>query len=252
MQRYRQALIFFLIITAFLGCRQKSREGEFVDMNSFSALKDIQGKEVIIQIIQGDQWMSSHKKGVWKVKEAPQFAVWSEDVNGIYLDTIYVTHAFAKQVWKNAPEQKEEETFRKEALPYWLHKRSDAGFSPPTRLMPMTDTVTAATPKKNMVIYAKAPDYLDEIWIMLEINLAHDGNSTYPENAGEGDPNYTGVSGQPALVYGARIDMKKTDTYEMKLLGHSSPSGRDGKLYEYLNNITTARQIIKNIFVILK
>lgn len=246
----KSILAWFLIVLAAFGCKKPPDDIDPVDMTSISTLQNINGKEIIIEIVKGDNWEYTYKKGVWPVKVAPQFVIWSEDSNGSFIDTIYVTHKFGKQLWRNAPDQDAQNTFRKESLPHWLHKRTKAGFVPPTRIMPLPDTITSATPVKNSVFYTKVPDYLEKVRIKIEINLPHDGNTGFPDDAGEEKTRYTGVSGQPALVYGADVDLKKPGKYEMKLLGHSSPSGKDGELFKDVSGVTSAKRIIKNIYII--
>ena len=55
-----------------------------------------------------------------KVKNAPQIAIWVEDLQGNYLSTVYASHKIATQSWKMNGGNP-----RKEALPHWLYARAD-------------------------------------------------------------------------------------------------------------------------------
>jgi hypothetical protein len=239
-----------IAFAAFMGCWKTYPQLDDIDMIPISTLQAIQGKEIIIEIIRGEEWEHTYRNGIWPVKVTPQFAIWSQDSTDYFIDTLYVTHKAAKQLWRTTPEKSSDETCYPEALPRWTYLRSHSGLTTPTRRMPLPDTITSATPSSNSVIYTRVQRILSEVWIVLEINLAHDGNDAFPENADRSGGMYTGASGQPALVYGVKVDLKKPGKYEMKLLGHSSPSGADGKINADVSGITTAGHIAKNIFVI--
>ncbi len=66
-----------------------------------------------------------------------------------------------------------------------------------------------------------------------------------------GDKEYK-TSSQPALVYAADIDTNTTAEVEMKPIGHSHYSGKDGSLTTDLSTITTALKIAKHISVKLQ
>ena len=53
-------------------------------------------------------------------------------------------------------------------------------------------------------------------------------------------------SGQPAVVYAATI-YPDTREASLQLIGHSSPDGTDGNIYENLDKLTTAGDIVQNI-----
>ena len=67
-----------------------------------------------------------HEKDVYKrqlflginKKNPPQIAIWTEDMKGHYLSTVYVTHKIATQSWQFSGGNR-----RKEALPHWCYQR---------------------------------------------------------------------------------------------------------------------------------
>ncbi|MCI5982386.1 MAG: hypothetical protein MRZ71_05025, partial [Bacteroidales bacterium] len=57
-------------------------------------------------------------------------------------------------------------------------------------------------------------------------------------------------SGQPAVVYAAEVDMTLDQReFEAKIIGHSSPDGSDGKIYEDITGLTTALNIVDHITI---
>lgn len=222
--------------------------------------EDIGGREVEVKIKTGEHWF--HKLQVIpflpfiKVKNSPQIAVWIEDSQGKYLETLYVTKRVAKQDWRKAPGDPtdKEEIRRKSALPYWGHKRGvkykDGAYLPTTE-KPLPDAVTSATPEQSFKLISSMDQKIDKFIVKVEINNSADFNQYYPESAVPGDDNYSGGkwgSGQPALIYAAEVDIKKSkEIYPLKIIGHSSPDGETGKLYTDTSQITTAKNIVDEI-----
>jgi hypothetical protein len=90
--------------------------------------------------------------------------------------------------------------------------------------------------------------------VKAEFNHSIDFNDYYHREAKKGDGNYSGGkdgSGQPAVVYSATVyaDTRKT---ELELIGHSSPDGTNGSVYENMDSLTTAKEIVKSITLIIK
>jgi hypothetical protein len=187
---------------------------------------------VKVHIEQGDEW--KHKFNVF-VKNDPQIAVWIEDTAGNYLSTIYVTKRIATQSWRGASE-------RKEALPHWSYLHGT-----------VLDGVSGATPKGSFDVKLAPADTLKHFVVKVEINHSTDYNSSYPENAKEGDVNYSASSGQPALIYSAKIDLiSGIKSFDAAIIGHSSPDGSNGEIYQDLSGFTTALKIVKGITVSLQ
>jgi hypothetical protein len=194
-----------------------------------------------------------------KFHNHPTFAIWVEDMEGNYIETLYVTKYYAKGFfghgeaepgkWKNEPG----EARRPAALPYWSHKRNikatDGLYSPsPETAVP--DALTGATPKGNFALKTGSKVSGDKMFkVIFEINQPWDSNDFWNNNKFPNDLNYN-TSLQPALVYEAVItpDSPKTE-YLLNPVGHSHPSGETGELFTDISSITTAKEIVSKIMV---
>jgi len=190
----------------------------------------------------------------------PLMAIWVEDMDGNYLQTLYVAESIAKGVfnygeirdnrWVNGAKR------RPAALPYWGHKRgvkANDGLYLPTPQNPIADAYTGATPTSGFVLKTKADNPLPvHFKVLFEINQSWDWNKYWTNNKFPDDEHYK-TSSQPAVVYAATIDLKsEQEIYEMKPIGHSHYSGKDGNLYPDLSTLTTALQIADKIRVKIK
>lgn len=189
-----------------------------------------------------------------KKKNPPQIAVWIEDEAGNYLSTVYVTHKIAAAAWQQAGGNR-----RKEALPHWCYARGVQyadGLYMPTRKEPFTDGLTGATPKQSFQLKMIPHTSLSRWVVKVEVNHSTDFNDFYPESADPGDAGYSGGkggSGQPAVVYAARIDLASGQTiFEAGLVGHSSPDGSGGTIDPDVSRLTSALRIFKRITITLK
>ncbi len=194
-----------------------------------------------------------------KYHNYPTFAFWVEDLEGNYIETLYVTQYYAKGFfghgeaapgkWKNEPG----EARRPAALPYWSHKRNIKGadglYSPSSETA-VPDALTGATPKANFALKTGSKVSGDKMFkVLFEINQPWDSNDFWTNNKFPDDINYN-TSLQPALVYEAVItpDSPKTE-YIFKLIGHSHASGETGELFTDITSITTAKEIVSKIVV---
>ncbi len=185
----------------------------------------------------------------------PLMAFWIEDLEGNYIQTLYVALSIAQGYfrhgdassgrWQPGPLR------RPAALPYWGHKRgikAADGYYIPTQDNPMPDAVTGATPTSNFILSTKTENKdITKFNIMMEINQSWDWNNYWHNNKYPDDINYK-TSSQPALVYRATIDINKLQPeYKMEVIGHSHWSGANGKLYEDLSTITSALNIVGEV-----
>jgi hypothetical protein len=192
----------------------------------------------------------------------PSFAIWIEDLDGNFIETLYVTQYFAKGVfghgesepgkWKNEPG----EVRRPAALPYWSHKRNikaPDGLYAPSPETAVPDALTGATPKGNFTLKtgSKVADDIS-FRVLMEINQPWDSNNFWTNNKFPDDFNYK-TSLQPSLVYEAVISpATPKDEYFLNPIGHSHPSGKTGELFTDLTTITTAKEIFSKISVQIK
>lgn len=193
----------------------------------------------------------------------PLFAIWMEDSIGKYVETLYVSRVIASGVYdygiKTNGIWKPSSKRRPEALPYWSHKRNIRaadGYYVPLGASPDLDGVSGATPTDNfMVDLSGKQAYSGAFRIYLEVNQSYDWNSFYSKDRYPQDEIYSGSGqvGQPALIYRTSLlDSNIPGYHLMELVGHGHPSGRNGKLFEDLSAITTARHIVDRVIVKIK
>lgn len=177
----------------------------------------------------------------------PQISVWMETLEGQYIDTLYVTGKISDASFRGKADDGGRKR-RPEALPYWSHKRGiqeSDGLYVPIANNPDLDGVTAATPKNDYQVTLTAPK-MGRYKLMMEVNRTYDFNEYYSPTRFPDDPIYSGdgSSGQPSLIYQAIIDSHQPGHHFFELIGHGHHSGADGRLYEDLSNITTAKDIL--------
>ena len=218
------------------------------------------GKDIRLYIEAGEHWVHRFEAGSVSIKTTPQIAVWVEDLEGNYRDTLYVTRKTATQKWrgKAGPYEEKGNIRRKASLPYWAHRRGiryDDGLLLPTKKDALPDSITSASPKESFQLRSSVGKDLDNFMIFVEINNSTDFNEYYTRDAEPGDALFSGGSfgsGQPSVIYSATIE--KNDSikeYELQLTGHSSPNGESGQLYTDVSKLTTAKHIAGKIAVIV-
>ncbi len=187
----------------------------------------------------------------------PLMAIWIEDMDSNYIQTLYVSESIGKGVfrhgdpsggkWMPGPVR------RPAALPYWGHQRgikADDGYFIPTTDCPVPDAITGPTPKGNFILTTHTPGKdLRQFRLLFEINQSWNWNEYWTNNKFPGDMHYM-TSSQPALVYEATIDLHGGQKeYVLYPIGHSHWSGQNGNLYKDLSTITTALEISESIKV---
>lgn len=216
-----------------------------------------------IRVTPGEHYLHDLKVAWWlTVTNGPQMAVWMEDSDGKYLQTLYVTERAAERSWRSAPLEgvDSEDIRRQEALPVWQHRVGIGDRDGATARDERTkgraaglDAVTGATSKKDLTVNAAVTLPDEPFRVMLEVNSSTDFNDSFPRDAEPGDSGYSGGpwgSGQPALVYGADIDPAELDEpVRLRLLGHSSPDGDDGAVHSGTEGITTALEILDRVTI---
>ncbi len=190
----------------------------------------------------------------------PLMAVWLEDAEGNYIQTLFVPVTIATGVFKYGKQDKNKwisaPKRAPQTLPYWSHKRgikASDGLYMPEPENPVSDAYSGATPVKGFILNAKADKDLPAVFrVMFEINQNWDWNEYWTNNKFPDDENYK-MSCQPALVYEAKVDLSNLkESYIMKPIGHSHYSGKTGELFPDLNTLTTALNIADSIVVRIK
>ena len=197
-----------------------------------------------------------------KAHNHPTFAIWIEDLEGNYIETLYVTsyiasgtfrHSESEQgKWKNEPGS----VRRPAALPYWSHKRNikaPDGLYTPSPETPVTDALTGATPKADFTLNTGSKVATGKMFrVLAEVNQSWDSNDFWTNDKFPDDFNYK-TSLQPALVYAVTVSPGDSGKQLfLNPIGHSHFSGKTGELFTDISTITTAREIFSKISVTVK
>jgi hypothetical protein len=209
--------------------------------------------DVKIEIETGEHWLHDFPLflGISK-KNPPQFAIWLEDSRGNYISTVFATYKIAAEGWQSNNGNR-----RKEALPYWCHQRGvvyEDGLLLPTKANPLTDGITGATPKENKTLLLSIRNFTEPVIIKAEFNHSIDFNEYFPEDAKEGDANYSGGdmgSGQPAVIYAGTLNPGAKEL-ELQMIGYSSADGTNGNIYNDMEKLSTAKTIVGKIRVTIE
>lgn len=243
---YRYSILIIILILA--GCASQRSMDEEQKVIRTSPENNIRTLE--IQFVTGEAF--NH----------PSFAIWTEDLYGNYIETLYVTQYVAKGKfafgeiepgkWKNEPG----EARRPATLPYWAHKRNiqaPDGLYVPSPETEVPDALTSATPKGNFVLETATSNTGNKKFrVLCEINQAWDANEFWTNDKFPNDNDYFG-SLQPALVYAVTVNPNQSGKeYYLNPIGHSHPSGKTGELYTDLTTFSTAKEIANKIIVRLK
>jgi hypothetical protein len=243
-------LLFILLITSVIlvSCQQKKISE--TQLTVFQTKKGDKGIPLEIKFLTG------------KYHNHPTFSFWVEDLEGNYIETLYVTQYLAKGIfghgslgegkWDSKPGPAE----RPSTLPYWLHKwirESNGKSTLPSPENPVPDAITGATPPGDFILETVIDKPVAQKFrIMMEINQPWDWNEYWNNGLRPDDFNYA-VSCQPALVYSVVIDRNQPGKdFYLNPIGHSHYSGADGDLYTDISTLTTAKEIANKVFVRIK
>ena len=187
----------------------------------------------------------------------PSFVLWAEDIEGKYLQTLFITRAVGTSIYDHGNPSSGQwepgEIRRPATLPHWAHKRGvkeEDGLYVPTLENPIPDAYTGATPSGDFSLSTRfdgtAPK---EFRILFEINQTWDWNEYWTNNKYPDDAEYK-TSCQPALVYMAEVDLDdRVSSYTMEVAGHSHYAGKTGELFTDLGTLTTALEIVGKLSI---
>jgi hypothetical protein len=240
-------LIVFLAGVVYQSHAQKRKKTKPAEHVTIQTNAGGEGQEVSVEFTAGP----SHNH--------PLMAVWVEDIDGNYIQTLYVAESIAKGVFaygdKSTGRWKAGEIQRPAALPYWAHKRNvlnDKGNYMPRPGFEVADAYSGATPKGNFTLQTRTDALLEgKVRILMEINQTWDWNKHWTNNKFPDDKEYK-TSSQPAVVYAAELSLQQAGEYRMQVIGRSHHSGADGKLYNDLQTMSTALQIASEVKVVVK
>jgi hypothetical protein len=243
---YRLLLVYLIIITGACSTGALKKQNKVSEEKTFFSTNNAgKGQEIIIDLTKGESFYY------------PLFSIWIEDMDGKYIQTLYVARSVATGVFKYGRQEKNKWIMTSkrapQTLPYWAHKRgikAADGLYIPDEQTVVPDAYTGATPVTGFILTSRSDNPLPgKFKVMLEINQNWDWNEYWTNNKFPGDENYM-MSCQPAVVYETVIDLQSVqDTYRMKPVGHSHYSGMTGELFPDLSTLTTALQIADSIIV---
>lgn len=188
----------------------------------------------------------------------PQMAVWLEDEQGNFVQTLYVSGKSSKGEWIDVdnPFFSEKVIRRPEALPIWSHKRGKKesdGLYMPTPENPLVDGISAATPLGSFSLATNVNKPNQSYLVNYEINRSYDWNEHWSFDKFPDDFVYNdGSNGQPSLLYQGMVDFSiPNQAVLLDLKGHGHYSGKDGKLYTDLSGHTTALEMVKRVIAVV-
>jgi len=187
----------------------------------------------------------------------PTFVLWAEDMEGNYLQTLFITRAVGTSIYDfgdpSSGHWERGEIRRPATLPYWAHKRGvkeKDGLYVPTIDNPIPDAYTGATPPGDFSLDTRFDGTAPRKFrILFEINQTWDWNEYWTNNKYPDDAEYK-TSCQPALVYIAEVDLENlASSYTLEAAGHSHYTGQTGELFTDLGTLTTALEIVSKLSI---
>jgi hypothetical protein len=174
-------------------------------------------------------------------KAYPSYAIWLEDSVSGEPQTIYVTGKAGQNKWISAKE-------RPESVPVWFGVRKREK----SEMAVDIDAVSGATPSgESAVIYWPIPASWKnrEASLYIEANISFDYNESF--NNEKGTPGYSGVNGQPSIIWRTELELAKEDLLDIapEIVGHGHVSGIDHHIDPDMSGITTATRIFQYVGV---
>jgi len=221
-----------------------------------------EGRTVTIEVTAGEHFIHDMKIGKFMtIHNPPTTVFWIEDMDGNYIETLFITEKVGTEGWKKTPGEEPVGTDlrRPGSLPTWGYRRgvvAPDGVYLPTKDDPMPDAVTSASPKASYTLNTVIPEELERFVVFAEFNNSTDFNDYYRSDLTSGEPGYNGnefTGGQPAVVYAAEVDMTSGEmSFVMELIGHSSPDSADGEIVDDMSHLTTATDIVEKVTIFVE
>jgi hypothetical protein len=206
------------------------------------------GHPIAIEVTKGPAYVGHADD----IETIPQMAIWTEDLHGRFLSTLYVTQDEAKGAYvEDVRDGKPVYGVRRAALPVWAFA-SGARARDAQAIVP--DAITTATPENDFVVESRTVGSAgDGFVVKLELNSSYDYNDYYSEAAFPEIREYHdgGNPAQPSLVYAASV--RPGDRVAvMKPIGHGDVGGHDGAIDPDLSHLTTALHQVDRVIVELE
>lgn len=170
-------------------------------------------------------------------KSYPTYAIWVEDESTGSTKTIFVTKKLALNGWRGAKA-------RPSASPVWEKvRKSEKDLQP--------DAVSGATPKDNQHLAWKVPKelYGKKLTLYIEANCSFQFNDFYSKGAKKGTAGYSGVTGQPSIIWKGTFlaGNKPLESITLFAIGHSDVTGVGHEIDFDLTHLTSAKEIFSTI-----
>jgi hypothetical protein len=193
--------------------------------------------ELSLSMKPGRAWSSVKWFGIFPVRLSPQLAAWIETAEGRYVATIAVTEKAARKSWTAAPAGG-----RPESLPIWYH----AAGGPVSDGFAAVDAASSATPKGpvDLGLAAGALEPGATYVVKLEVNKSFDYNEAWPKGAKVGQAGFSGVNGQPSVLYEARFVAGSAGSVGLEPVGRGAVDGSSGEIAPGLEGLSTALEIL--------
>ncbi len=176
--------------------------------------------------------------------ESPTFAIWLEDPDNGTTYTVYATRRVATGDWEGKRDVPG-------ALPVWsmINQAELLNKSKKANDVPDEMAITGATPMPGY-FRARVRVRPGSKWICwIEINLAGDYNSAYPEyNPVNHKQDEFGI-GQPALLYNVEVEVLKAGMAVPEISGMCVFDKENQVIVEPLRGITTATEVFDEISI---
>lgn len=239
MRKIQISIIIFAIIIVFSSCKTSEKGVEITVYKDSIKIME-KGSNLKITLLKGKSF--NH----------PTYAIWTEDMEGNFLETMYITKSYSSGIFSRQMVgdtmwlAEYGESFQPAALPYWTHKKGliDGKVLVPTKNHPYIDGYSGATVQGDFILETKV-DNNKQFRILVEVNQPWDWNRYWTNNKYPESDAYK-HSAQPSIIYAVTID-KNENIFYLNPIGHGDPQGKTGKLFTDISNFTTALQIFKSI-----
>jgi hypothetical protein len=196
--------------------------------------------QITLTVAPGEHWTNLVWFGPIPVRKNPQVAAWIETASGEYVTTLAVTASSANQHWVGNPDGG-----RPEALPVWSAARGSG-------IAISLDAVTSATPRAGLTQGSSLDSLIagKDYRIRFEINASFDYNEAWPKKAKKGEKGYSGVNGQPSIVYESVFRAGSKSLIEnlvLRPVGTGSVDGASALITPGIGGLSTALEIVQSV-----
>ncbi len=174
--------------------------------------------------------------------ESPTFAIWLENPITHKIKTIFVTRRAAEKDWEGKAEVPV-------ALPFWFHINNEKKAVEKSEGDPDQIIISGATPKPGYFVTSVSVEQNSEWILWIEVNLAGDYNDHFMEFNKELNITDEYSTGQPAIIYKAKVFAITGTTITPKIAGMTMQGSSLKNIIKPMKGITTAINIFDEISV---